>query len=140
MSAFGDAFKAARSAGKKSFTFNGKSYHTRTKEDEARPAAKNTAAVSKSAGAKIEARAKTPNLETRVTAKRPAPAKPKVNHMAGIGSAPTRANSAKLKEATVTATRKTASAPKAAGSKVDPGKIASSMLKKGTMPGRRRGR
>ena len=40
MSAFGDAFKAARAAGKKTFTFNGKSYHTRTKEDEAKPAAK----------------------------------------------------------------------------------------------------
>ena len=36
MSAFGDAFKAAREAGKKTFTFNGKSYHTRTKEDEAK--------------------------------------------------------------------------------------------------------
>ena len=36
MSAFGDAFKAARAAGKKTFTFNGKSYHTRTKEDEAK--------------------------------------------------------------------------------------------------------
>ena len=36
MSVFGDAFKAARAAGKKTFTFNGKSYHTRTKEDEAK--------------------------------------------------------------------------------------------------------
>ena len=40
MSAFGDAFKAARAAGKKTFTFNGKSYHTRTKEDEAKAKAK----------------------------------------------------------------------------------------------------
>ena len=34
MSAFGDAFKAARAAGKKEFTFNGKKYHTRTADDE----------------------------------------------------------------------------------------------------------
>lgn len=40
MSAFGDAFAAARKAGKKVFTFNGKKYHTRTKaEDDKRKAA-----------------------------------------------------------------------------------------------------
>lgn len=33
MSAFGDAFKAARSAGKSTFTYNGKSYTTQTKEE-----------------------------------------------------------------------------------------------------------
>ena len=31
---FGDAFNAARSAGKKEFTWKGKKYHTRTKEEE----------------------------------------------------------------------------------------------------------
>jgi hypothetical protein len=34
MSAFGEAFKKARAAGKKIFEYNGKKYHTRTKEDE----------------------------------------------------------------------------------------------------------
>lgn len=33
MTAFGDAFKAARSAGKTVFTWNGKKYHTKTKEE-----------------------------------------------------------------------------------------------------------
>jgi hypothetical protein len=36
MTAFGDAFKAARKAGKTTFKFNGKSYHTKTKEDVAK--------------------------------------------------------------------------------------------------------
>ena len=40
MTAFGDAFKAARKAGKKEFTFGGKSYHTKTKEDLATTPAK----------------------------------------------------------------------------------------------------
>jgi hypothetical protein len=35
MSKFGEAFSAARKAGKKQFTFNGKKYHTRTREEEA---------------------------------------------------------------------------------------------------------
>jgi hypothetical protein len=34
MSKFGDAFAAARKAGKEEFTFNGKKYHTRTKDEE----------------------------------------------------------------------------------------------------------
>jgi len=34
VSKFGDAFAAARKAGKKVFTFNGKKYNTRTKDDE----------------------------------------------------------------------------------------------------------
>lgn len=33
---FGSAFAAARKAGKKAFTWKGKSYHTRTKEEEAK--------------------------------------------------------------------------------------------------------
>lgn len=33
MSKFGDAFAAARKAGKAEFTFNGKKYHTKTKEE-----------------------------------------------------------------------------------------------------------
>ena len=33
MSAFGDAFKAARAAGDKTFTFGGKSYNTKTADD-----------------------------------------------------------------------------------------------------------
>ena len=33
---FGDAFNTARSAGKKEFTYKGKKYHTRTKEEEAK--------------------------------------------------------------------------------------------------------
>ncbi|MFB2563643.1 hypothetical protein [Rhizobium sp. IMFF44] len=33
MSAFGDAFKAARKAGKTTFKFQGKSYHTKTKDE-----------------------------------------------------------------------------------------------------------
>jgi hypothetical protein len=37
---FGAAFKAARAAGKKQFTWNGKKYHTRTKEEEAKRKAK----------------------------------------------------------------------------------------------------
>ena len=40
MSAFGEAFKAARKAGKKEFTYNGKRYHTRTKDEETATAAK----------------------------------------------------------------------------------------------------
>lgn len=36
MSAFGDAFKAARSSGKKTFSFNGKLYHTKTKDEMAK--------------------------------------------------------------------------------------------------------
>lgn len=34
MSAFGDAFKAAKAAGKKVFTFEGKKFHTRTADEE----------------------------------------------------------------------------------------------------------
>lgn len=77
MSAFGEAFKAARSAGKKEFTYKGKRYNTRTKDDEAKNSKKNTAAVSKDAAKKIEARAKTPNTETKVTAKAPKAKTPK---------------------------------------------------------------
>ena len=33
MASFGDAFKAARSAGKKTFKWQGKTYHTKTKEE-----------------------------------------------------------------------------------------------------------
>lgn len=33
MTAFGDAFKAAKSAGKTTFKFGGKSYHTKTKDE-----------------------------------------------------------------------------------------------------------
>ena len=75
MSAFGEAFKAARAAGKKEFSYKGKQYNTRTKDDEAKSSKKNTAAVSKDAAKKIEARAKTPNTETKVTAKAPKKAK-----------------------------------------------------------------
>jgi len=39
MSKFGDEFKAARAAGKKTFMFNGKSYTTRTADDNKRDAA-----------------------------------------------------------------------------------------------------
>lgn len=35
MSKFGDAFSGARKAGKKTFTFGGKSYNTKTKEESA---------------------------------------------------------------------------------------------------------
>lgn len=34
MTKFGEAFKAARKSGKKVFTFNGKKYNTKTKDDE----------------------------------------------------------------------------------------------------------
>lgn len=37
MSSFGKAFSAARKAGKKTFTFNGKSYTTKTKEEATPP-------------------------------------------------------------------------------------------------------
>lgn len=40
MSKFGNAFAAARKAGKKSFKFNGKSYNTKTKEEAAPPVPK----------------------------------------------------------------------------------------------------
>lgn len=40
MSAFGDAFKAARAAGKKTFRHNGKLYTTQTKEEAAKASAK----------------------------------------------------------------------------------------------------
>lgn len=36
-SAFGKAFASARKAGKKEFIFNGKKYHTKTKEEAAAP-------------------------------------------------------------------------------------------------------
>lgn len=36
MSSFGDAFKSARAAGKKTFRFNGKLYNTQTKEEAAK--------------------------------------------------------------------------------------------------------
>jgi len=39
MSAFGTAFAAARKAGKKEFTWNGKQYHTKTKEEMSKPVA-----------------------------------------------------------------------------------------------------
>jgi cell pole-organizing protein PopZ len=52
MSKFGDAFAAARKAGKKEFTFNGKKYHTRTKEDETKRA-KATAPVETSGKMKV---------------------------------------------------------------------------------------
>ena len=39
MSKFGDEFKAARAAGKKTFMFNGKSYTTRTADDNKKDAA-----------------------------------------------------------------------------------------------------
>lgn len=37
MTKFGEAFKAARKAGKKEFTFGGKKYNTKTKEEAAAP-------------------------------------------------------------------------------------------------------
>jgi hypothetical protein len=59
MSKFGDAFKAARAAGKKTFTWNGNSYNTKTKQEgvgtkdkdegagSAAPATKTTASAGK---------------------------------------------------------------------------------------------
>lgn len=98
MSQFGDAFKAARAAGKKSFSFNGKSYHTQTADD-----------LKKLKPAAVKAKPRTaPAPAPKPRAATP-PAKPRVNHMAGIGAAPTRsrARSADLQPAAVTATRKT---------------------------------
>lgn len=40
MTSFGDAFKAARKAGKTVFSFNGKKYHTKTKDEMAKVKAK----------------------------------------------------------------------------------------------------
>lgn len=111
-SKFGQAFAAARKAGKKAFTFNGKSYHTRTREEEAtRKSAANTKKVSTSAGKKIAARAKTPNTTTRTVAKapKPKPARPKL-----------------------------ADAPKNVAPSSKVGQRGSAMLKAGTMPGRKK--
>ena len=72
MSAFGDAFKAARAAGKKTFTFNGKSYHTRTKEDEAKAKAKPAAKpdVSKAtAGPAVYEKKKAPPMNAATEAR-----------------------------------------------------------------------
>jgi len=48
---FGQAFAAARKAGKKEFMYNGKPYHTRTKEEEAKR--KKSGTVNKRAGGKV---------------------------------------------------------------------------------------
>ena len=63
MSAFGDAFKAARAAGKKTFTFNGKSYHTRTKEEEAKAKPKSDSAKNDSSKPKSDAAKPMPKSE-----------------------------------------------------------------------------
>lgn len=101
MSEFGSAFSAARKAGKKTFAFKGKSYHTTTADDLN----------------KVK--------KTSVTAKRktdPAPkAKSKTSHMAGIGSAPSVAKNQALRPASVTAKRKTAPAPSAPKPKASAG-------------------
>ena len=69
MSAFGDAFKAARAAGKKTFTFNGESYHTRTKEDEAKAKDKKPDVSKAKAGpAEYEAK-KTPPMDEATKAR-----------------------------------------------------------------------
>jgi hypothetical protein len=69
---FNDAFAAARKAGKKEFEWNGKKYHTRTKDEEEGLSKKPTAAVQKSAQSKIEggmsAPVKNPTMD-RVAAK-----------------------------------------------------------------------
>jgi hypothetical protein len=52
MAKFGDAFAAARKAGKKEFTFDGKRYNTRTREDEAKSAGDKMMAPVKAAAAK----------------------------------------------------------------------------------------
>ncbi len=65
MSKFGDAFSTARKAGKKEFTFEGKRYHTRTREEEAQ----RTAPKSESKAApKSESKA-APKSETKVVSK-----------------------------------------------------------------------
>jgi hypothetical protein len=55
-SSFGAAFAAARKAGKKEFTWNGKRYHTRTKEEDAkyRAAKANYGKTGKKVAAKAE--------------------------------------------------------------------------------------
>ncbi len=47
MSKFGEAFKAARKSGKKNFSFGGKSYTTKTKEEAAPPVPKDRPKKSK---------------------------------------------------------------------------------------------
>ena len=73
MSAFGAAFKAARSAGKKTFTFGGKSYTTKLKgEDSSSAPAKSvrpTARATPAAPTTQSARAR----RARLTARAPAP-------------------------------------------------------------------
>ena len=64
LSEFGKAFAAARKAGKKQFMFEGKPYHTRTKEEEAARKAKSTSKmyggkmVKKMEGGKMGSKAK----------------------------------------------------------------------------------
>jgi hypothetical protein len=54
MSKFGDEFKAARAAGKKTFMFNGKPYTTRTADDNKKDAAAKTKATPAAAPAKMD--------------------------------------------------------------------------------------
>ncbi|MEY2909084.1 MAG: hypothetical protein RLZZ602_1607 [Pseudomonadota bacterium] len=80
---FGDAFKEARSAGKKQFEFNGKMYHTRTKDEESKLQNTGKNKVQSSAANKVERATASsirtkdtpppPRTETRVTAKKPTP-------------------------------------------------------------------
>lgn len=64
---FGEAFAAARKAGKKEFTHNGKKYHTRTKEEEGKKAPK------------VPARRPDTKKAPKVPARRPDTKKPATN-------------------------------------------------------------
>jgi len=55
---FGEAFKAARAAGKSTFTWNGKSYTTKTKEDAAKSASSSADTNLNMAASMIKARVK----------------------------------------------------------------------------------
>lgn len=73
MTAFGYAFKAARAAGKTTFKFQGKSYHTKTKDEMAKT--------------KKAVPTPTPRPDTNTTASVPTPTKPNANGAASSSAA-----------------------------------------------------
>jgi hypothetical protein len=73
ISDFGKAFRAARSAGKKEFSWNGKSYHTRTADEE--KAAKAKSSAPKAAAKPAQSKQARLGVSTPATQQsRPAPA------------------------------------------------------------------
>jgi hypothetical protein len=116
MSAFGEAFKAARKAGKKNFTFGGKSYNTRTKDDEAKMSSSPTKKVSASLTKKTPIGPSKGDLKpATVTAKKKTVTKPKPKATTAGGRASERLAAGTLPGRKVVGTTQKKAAPKKYG-------------------------